>query len=210
MEVTQRARSLLSVLASRTGLGLSATGSVVAAFVALAVRCSFLLLSTGRLLLLNTTIHVVQSGLTTLLVALAMVHGLGVVVEGAGHGLVDHSGCSPQSGEDVGVRFLQLGKHFLAVLRLREASRELLNRLEDLTLEISVVQNSDSLLQDVVAELVGDQPVYDLVHTELAASRVEAELPHEALVVPEVRTLEDLLDLTGSLTGLKALFDHVR
>lgn len=57
---------------------------------------------------------------------------------------------------------------------------------------------------------MGDQPVYDLVHTELAASGVEAELPHEDLVVPEVRALENLLDLACSLAGLKALFNHVR
>lgn len=77
-------------------------------------------------------------------------------------------------------------------------------------LKLSVGQNCNCLLQNVVAKLVGDQPVYDLVHTELAASGVEAELPHEDLVIPEVRALEDLLDLARSLARLQALLNHVR
>ncbi len=84
-----------------------------------------------------------------------------------------------------------------------------MNRLKDLLFELGVRQNCNRLLEHVVAELVGDQPVYDLVHTELAASRVEAELPHEDLVIPEVRALENLLDLACGLACLKAFLDHI-
>lgn len=103
--VTKRARSLLSVLASGTGLGsrlLSAT--LGTAFLALAVRSSFLLLSTGVLL-------VVGSGGCALL-------DLAVVVGGGGQHRVGPSGCS-HSSEDLGVGLLQLRQNFLAVLRLR-------------------------------------------------------------------------------------------
>ena len=73
-----------------------------------------------------------------------------------------------------------------------------------------VSDDRNGLLQDVVSELVGDKPLDDLVHTELTASRLMSELSVEALVVPVVSALEDLIDLVGCLIGFQALFDHIR
>lgn len=97
---------MLSVLASGTGLGRLLSATLGAAFLALAIASSFLLLSTGVLL-------VAASGGCALL-------DLAIAVGVAGQHGVGASGCS-HSSEDVGVGFLQLGQHFLAVLRLREA-----------------------------------------------------------------------------------------
>lgn len=106
--VTKRARSLLSVLASGTGLGRLLSATLGTAFLALTVASSFLLLSTGVLL-------VTRSRGCTLL-------DLAIAVGGVGqHWVVDSHGWY-HSSEDVGVGFLQLRQHFLAVFRLRKAS----------------------------------------------------------------------------------------
>ena len=43
----------------------------------------------------------------------------------------------------------------------------------------------------------------------MAISGLEAQLTHERLVVPEVGSFEDLVDLTCCLLGLEALLDHI-
>ena len=77
-------------------------------------------------------------------------------------------------------------------------------------LEFGVGDDRDGFLQHIVTKLVSDKSLHDLVHTELSAPRLVAELPNEDLVVPEVGTLEDLVNLVGSLTGLETLLDDVR
>ena len=57
---------------------------------------------------------------------------------------------------------------------------------------------------------MGDKSLYDLVHTELAAPRLRAELPYKDLIIPVMGTLENLVDLVDSLGRLEALFNHVR
>ena len=51
--------------------------------------------------------------------------------------------------------------------------------------------------------------LYDLIHTKLAAPGLGAELPRKHLIIPIVRTLEDLVDLIGSLGCIKALLDDI-
>ena len=77
-------------------------------------------------------------------------------------------------------------------------------------LELGVGDDRDCFLQHIVTKLVGDKSLHDLVHTELSAPGLVAELPNEDLVVPEVGTLEDLVNLVSSLTGLETLLDDVR
>ncbi len=104
--VTERARSLLSMLTSCTSLGRLLSAALVTALLALAVRSSFLLLSTGVLLVVGSS-----GGLALAVVAIGVDHSISC----------SSSGCSHRS-EDVGVGFLQLVQDFLAVLRLRKAS----------------------------------------------------------------------------------------
>lgn len=79
-----------------------------------------------------------------------------------------------------------------------------------MVLEHGVSDDRDSLLQHIVAKLVSDQSLHNLVHTEFAAPRLVAKLPDEDLIVPEVGTLEDLINLVSSLGGFKALLDYIR
>lgn len=142
-----------------------------------------------------------------------MASRLFLLLLGGGDSLVGALLLRSSSGEcshkDVGVCFLQLGQHFLSVLRLRKAAREQLDRVEDLALQCRVSYKGYSSLQHIVTILVVDQPRHNLFHTELATPGLVAELSDEGLVVPVMRSLEDLVDLLGGLRGLEALLNDV-
>ena len=95
------------------------------------------------------------------------------------------------------------------MLRLREAAWEQLYWLKHLTLEHWVSNDGDGLLEHIIAELMGDKSLYDLVHTELRVPWLATELPNEDLIIPEVSAIKDLLNLIGSLSSFETLFDHV-
>ena len=69
--------------------------------------------------------------------------------------------------------------------------------------------NWDGFLENVVSELMSYKSLHDLVHTELSVPWLEAELPNEDLIIPEVSAIKDLLNLIGSLSSFETLFDHV-
>lgn len=56
---------------------------------------------------------------------------------------------------------------------------------------------------------MSDECFYDVIDANLPASWVETKLADEDLVVPEVSTLEHLVNLLGCLLCLKALLYHV-
>jgi len=77
--------------------------------------------------------------------------------------------------------------------------------------ELSVSDDRDGFLKNVVAELMSHEALYDKVDAHgLNARLVRSKLTLQRLIVPDVRALEDHINLMGSLGSLKALLDDVR
>lgn len=81
--------------------------------------------------------------------------------------------------------------------------------MEYLVLELSISEDSQRLLEYVVAVLVWSQTLNNVVHAGRLVARLVAQLTHEVLVIYKVSTLENLLDLRGGLRTFKILFDHI-
>lgn len=106
------------------------------------------------------------------------------------------------------VGFLQLCKHFLAVLGRLQLSIELFDLVKD---EISErwINNVDDLLKYIVTEDMSHKFSYNPRQTSLGVARVLSEFVDDCLVIPEVSTLEDMGYLLWGLSGLKAFLNHV-
>lgn len=81
--------------------------------------------------------------------------------------------------------------------------------MEYLVLELSISEDSQRLLEYVVAVLVWSQTLNNVVHTGHLVARLVAQLTLEVLVIYKVSTLENLLDLRGGLRTFKILLDHI-
>jgi len=107
------------------------------------------------------------------------------------------------------VGFRQLKEYLAAMLCVNQLFRENLDGLEDLGFEISVNHHSNSLLQYIVAKLVGYKSLNNLLEAKFTSPRLESELSNQALIVLRVRARENELDLASSLTRLEALLNDI-
>ena len=106
------------------------------------------------------------------------------------------------------VGFLQLRKHFLAVLGLLQFTLECLNLHKDLVSK-RVIDDVDDLLKDVVTKDMSHKFTNNQIHTRLGLARAITELVDNCHVIPKVGAQEDLGNLHGGLRSLKSLLNHI-
>ena len=120
-------------------------------------------------------------------------------------GLGSYNGCS---SECMRVGLLQFGKHFDTVLGGLQFTLELFDLVKDHLSEI-FAHNVNDFLKNVVAKDMSHKFPDNPSQTNVDNARVLADLVDDCLIIPEMGAFENLGNLVWSLSGLKALFNHI-
>ena len=108
------------------------------------------------------------------------------------------------------VGLLELADNLGTVLGLHQTRREARDGFQHQVPQLVVLEDKQSLLKDVVAELIVSKALHEVSDTGRKVTGLISKLAHQGLVVHKVGALEDFFDLGGSLRSVEALLHHVR
>ena len=108
--------------------------------------------------------------------------------------------------ENLRVLLREFRQYFLSVLHLHQGWLQTLDGVQNLFLQVIVLDDSKSFLENIVAKLVVDQALHDEVHSRLQ-SFGEAESLHDLTVIILESPLENFVDVVVS--AVQTFLNHV-